>query len=227
MWLATGDLRLSDNPALVHAAMSHDVICLFVLDDMLLRSGKIGINRLSFLFESLHDLRNGLRKVGSELFIRRGNWEHQVILAARKAKVSKIHMLQGFSLYARARYDSLEKALAKEGIALEAHPGSAITEPGICSPKVGDNYFKVFTPYYRAWKNTPRRILFPPIDNLETDFDEDPGVIPDIGWATDELALILNDNPFFSEHPVGKERKKFLLRLSPNKDVGPTFANSH
>ncbi len=220
MWLATGDLRLSDNPALTRAAMSGEVICLFILDNILLTNGKIGINRLSFLFESLHDLRDGLHKIGSELFVRRGDWESEVILTVRKAKVSEVHILQNFSAYARARYVSLEKALAKEGVSLVAHPGTAIVEPGVCSPKVGDKYFKVFTPYYRVWENTPRRPLLPPVDWLGTDFDQDPGHIPDVGWATEKLSSSLNGNPFFSDSAVGKERKKFLLLLSPNKDLG-------
>ena len=63
IWWIRRDLRLGDNPALSAAlqAASH-VLPLFILDDALLRSSRLGENRLRFLLEGLQQLDADLRQ---------------------------------------------------------------------------------------------------------------------------------------------------------------------
>ena len=70
----TRDLRIRDMPAL-QAAMqaSPKVITAFILDDDLVESLSSAPNRLSFLLDSLCDLRDSIRELGGELVLRRGN----------------------------------------------------------------------------------------------------------------------------------------------------------
>jgi DNA photolyase len=67
-------LRLHDNPALVNAIEGaktfHPIFC---LDPWFVKSGRVGINRMRFLFESLIDLDQSLRKIGSQLIILQGD----------------------------------------------------------------------------------------------------------------------------------------------------------
>jgi deoxyribodipyrimidine photo-lyase len=52
------DLRLADNPALTAASQRglHRVIALFVIDEQLVNSPRVGPNRLAFLAERLRTL---------------------------------------------------------------------------------------------------------------------------------------------------------------------------
>ena len=74
IWWIRRDLRLGDNPALSAAlqAASH-VLPLFILDDALLRSSRLGENRLRFLLEGLRQLDTDLRQRGSRLVVRSGD----------------------------------------------------------------------------------------------------------------------------------------------------------
>jgi hypothetical protein len=67
-------LRIHDNPSLVKSIMSTtNLVPIFCLDPWFVKSGKVGVNRMGFLLESLTDLDQNLRKVGSKLLIINGN----------------------------------------------------------------------------------------------------------------------------------------------------------
>jgi cryptochrome len=74
--------RLHDNPALIAAleplkgAAADDRLDfrpVFVLDPWFVKNARVGSNRWRFLQESLDDLDSSLRKLGSRLFVLRGN----------------------------------------------------------------------------------------------------------------------------------------------------------
>ena len=72
--IALAALRVHDNAALVAAAQGASVVYpVFVLDPTFLREDHVGVNRMSFLLESLHDLDQSLRAVNSRLFVVRGS----------------------------------------------------------------------------------------------------------------------------------------------------------
>ena len=77
-WFRKG-LRLHDNPALIEACRSSSrIFPVFCIDPYFAKPDIIGVNRYSFLLESLHDLDLSLRDLGSRLFVVKG---HIVILA--------------------------------------------------------------------------------------------------------------------------------------------------
>ena len=64
-WFRKG-LRLHDNPSLLAAVKDcQEFRAVFVLDPILVKSGTVGINRWRFLLQSLHDLDDGLKRLGS------------------------------------------------------------------------------------------------------------------------------------------------------------------
>jgi cryptochrome len=73
-WFRKG-LRLHDNPALVQACSSARVYPVFVLDPHFADPCTVGVNRYSFLLQSLADLDAGLRSLGSRLYLLRGSPE--------------------------------------------------------------------------------------------------------------------------------------------------------
>ncbi len=157
MMLFTRDLRLSDNPALAAAVTTAArVVPAFVLDDDILAGCADHASRLAFLRASLADLDAGLRAAGGALVIRRGRWPDAVLVLAREAGVSVIHVADDVSGYARRRLAALERAASAERIGVVRHPGILVVRPGAVQP-AGGGPFQVFTPYYRRWQEVPGR----------------------------------------------------------------------
>ncbi len=158
--LFTRDLRLRDNPALAAAAQSAHVVPLFVIDDAITAGPWASPNRAHFLVDCLHDLRSGLRRLGADLVVRRGDTVEQVMEIARQVGATEVHLADDVSAFAQRRQTRLEAAAAELGIDVVAHAGVTVVPPGAVVPTNGDHY-RVFTPYLRAWLAHPWRAAAP------------------------------------------------------------------
>lgn len=173
--LFTRDLRVHDNPPLLEAARSAEaVVPLFVLDPALLGRSP---NRDRFLLESLVDLDRGLGRLGGRLVLRRGDPVEQAMAVATAAGCEAIHLTGDASAYARRREHELGAACERAGIALRRFPENAVVEPGGL-PRARPAY-RVFTPYFRAWAERPRRTLEPLPSRLLVPDEVEPGPRPD------------------------------------------------
>jgi len=89
------DLRLHDNEAL-HDALKHadELLFVYVFDERVFKGEtrfgfkKTGVHRTKFIIESVEDLRQSLRGLGSELIVRIGKPEEEIFDIANKAKTS-------------------------------------------------------------------------------------------------------------------------------------------
>ena len=167
----TRDLRLHDNPALHQAcARARQVVPLFVVDPAL---GTRSANRARFLAESLADLRTSLRERGADLVLRRGDPAAEVIRLAGAVHATAIYIADDVSHYATARRLKLERECARHRIELTLTPGLTVVPPGELTP-AGGGHYRVFTPYWRAWRTAawrkrcpvPPRIQLPPIEKI-------------------------------------------------------------
>ncbi len=155
--LFTRDLRVRDQAALATAAREAErIVPLFVLDDALLRRRCGAPNRVAFLLDCLHDLDNSLRERGGRLVLRRGDPVAEALRVARESDATAIHIGDDYSAYARERRGRLAGECEREGVRLGVHPGVTVVEPGKLTPTGGDHY-RVFTPYWRVWSESPRR----------------------------------------------------------------------
>ena len=143
------DLRLRDNPALHEAAGDGPVVALFVLDPVLLKPS--GAPRLAFLYRSLRALDNDLRSYGGQLIVRRGDPANVVPKVVKEADASSVHVTGDFGPYGSKRDEAVEKALGDDVRFVRTGSPYAVT-PGQLAKKDGEVY-KVYTPYYRAWKD--------------------------------------------------------------------------
>jgi deoxyribodipyrimidine photo-lyase len=168
--LFTRDLRVHDQPALAAACRRADrVVPLFVFDDTILVSRYASANRVSHLLDALGDLRAGLRARGGDLVLRRGEVLDQLRRVCDEVAADELHLAADVSSYARRREDGIRRLARERGMAVHAHPGITLVEPGAVVPGGGD-HFKVFTPYWRRWVEAPRRspepapsrVLLPP-----------------------------------------------------------------
>lgn len=92
------DLRLHDNEALVDAlASSDEVVFAYVFDERVLNGKtkygyrKTGSHRARFLIESVLNLKENLKKLGSDLYVRVGKPEEEIFLLAQKIKSNWVY----------------------------------------------------------------------------------------------------------------------------------------
>jgi len=172
LFLFTRDLRVHDHPALFDACSNVDeVVPLFALDPTMLG---VSANRSRFLLESLVDLDRSLEGLGGRLVLRSGDPVEQTMAVAAETGCSTIVLGGDASATARRRERRLGDAAASAGIALRISPENAVVEPGGVAPS-GRASYRVFTPYFRAWSDRPRRDLVPVPPRLSVPADLDPG----------------------------------------------------
>ncbi len=175
--LFTRDLRLHDNPALHQArTRARQVVPLFVADPAL-DATKRSPNRARFLAESLADLREALRERGADLVIREGDTTAEVIRLAGEVKAEAVYLADDVSHFATARRDELARACGKHRIDLVLTPGLTVVPPGDLTP-AGGGHYRVFTPYWRAWRAATWRQHCPLPQRLEMPSVETIGQLP-------------------------------------------------
>ena len=146
------DLRVHDHPALTAAVREAErVVPVFVLDERLLNGRFPSEPRRWFLLESLRELREALRARGGDLIVRAGVPERELPELARETHASSVHFASDVSPFAMARDRRVEAALRAAGVEPRRHPGNFVANVGEPKP------YTVFTPFWRAWRELPRR----------------------------------------------------------------------
>jgi deoxyribodipyrimidine photolyase len=136
--LFTRDLRAHDHPALAAARREcREVVPLFVLDEKLLAASP---RRTALLRARLGQLREAIGLVVAE-----GDPVEEVARLAPAA----VYLSADVSAYARRR----ERRL-RERFALRTFRGITVVPPGELAP-AGKHRYRVFTPYWRAWRARP------------------------------------------------------------------------
>jgi deoxyribodipyrimidine photo-lyase len=159
--LFTRDLRVHDNPALTAAVEeARRIVPLFVFDDTILQSAFACPNRVSFLVDSVHDLDKSLKARGAGLVVRRGDVVTETMRLVRQCNATALHIGADYSSYARRREQRLAKACKSMRCKLTSHEGLTIVPPGAVTPQ-GADHFRVFTPYWRRWRELPPRAPAP------------------------------------------------------------------
>jgi deoxyribodipyrimidine photo-lyase len=139
------DLRLHDLPALLDAAADdQEVLACYVLDPRLKATS--GPRRLQYLYDALRDLRDGL---DGRLFVTRGRPDERIAAVARAIGATSVHVSADYSPFGCRRDDAVRDALGD--VPLEASGSPYLVSPGRVTKGDGTPY-KVFTPFYDAWR---------------------------------------------------------------------------
>ena len=181
----TRDLRLHDNPALHQAcARARQVVPLFVADPAIAAPP----NRARFLAESLADLRTQLRERHADLVVRHGDPAAEIIALAAGVHATAVFVADDVSHYATRRRRRLERECARHRLELTLTPGLTVVPPGDLQPAGGGPY-KMFTPYWRAWRAARWRPHHPVPDLITMPAIEHVGRLPARGQGdSPELA---------------------------------------
>jgi deoxyribodipyrimidine photo-lyase len=143
MWFRR-DLRINDHPALLAAIESSDeVIPLFILDKAQIKEA--GAKLLAYMGQSLKSLDESL---GNNLHIIEGDQVEVLTALISKYGVQEVHISAEYERYGAERDARVEAAgikLVRTGSPYAVAPGRVL-KPSDATP------YKVYTPFYRAWR---------------------------------------------------------------------------
>jgi len=139
------DLRLHDLPPVLDAAQADgDVLACYVLDPRLRASA--GPRRLQYLYDSLRELRDGL---DGRLLVTHGRPETRIPTLVKEIGATSVHVSGDFSPFGLRRDKAVREALGD--VPLEESGSPYLVAPGRVTKGDGTPY-KVFTPFYAAWR---------------------------------------------------------------------------
>jgi deoxyribodipyrimidine photo-lyase len=192
------DLRLHDLPPLLDAARDgNEVLACYVLDPRLKASA--GPRRLQYLYDSLRELNDGL---DGRLLVTQGRPEERIPALVNRIHATSVHVSADFSPFGLRRDAAVREALGD--VRFEDSGSPYLVSPGRVTKGDGTPY-KVFTPFFAAWKEHGWRA--PARTGAKSATWIDPG---DVGGGVDIPA---GDAEL--DHPAGeaaarKEWKKFV-----------------
>jgi deoxyribodipyrimidine photo-lyase len=154
------DLRLHDHPALARAVAEFDeVVPAFVLDRRLILGRWPSGPRTSFLLGALRELDAGLRERGGALAIREGDPAGALPRLAAEAGAQAVLYASDVSPFGQRRDEAVRSALRAAGVEPLAQPGNFIADVSV--PRRRGEPVTVFSPFFRAWLELPRRPVHP------------------------------------------------------------------
>ena len=180
------DLRLADNPALTHAAAASggNVLPMFVVDPTLTRSGRVGVNRLAFLFARLATLDAELRAIGSGLIILHGDPRTVIPAYAAAHAVNLVTWQADPTPWGAARDQAVAAALRGRGIATHTADTQILVPVAAVRTGSGTPY-TVFTPFAKRWRQllqVPTALVVPSLQR--TDAHAETAALPELPATT-------------------------------------------
>jgi len=140
------DLRLSDNPALAHAAVRGAVVPVYIFDDAQ-TPGRRAIGGASRWW--LHHSLVSLRKALGSLVLLRGDPIRLLPDIVNRVGATSVSWNRCYEPYAIARDKALKADLSARGLDVVSYNGGLLFEPW--QIKTGsDGPFKVYSPFWRA-----------------------------------------------------------------------------
>jgi len=133
-WFRKG-LRLSDNPALLASIQPHkefgnlELRPVYILDPWFVENGKVGENRWRFLCQALEDLDNQLKKLGTRLFVVRGNPKEVFENLFKEWNVKKLTYEKDTEPYGVKRDTEIETLAEKFNIEVVTKTSHTLFEP--------------------------------------------------------------------------------------------------
>ena len=181
------DLRLTDNPALRHAANNdYQIIPVFILDDENAGAWKRGGASRWWLYKSLQSLNISM---GGNMVFRSGKADEILPQLVEQSGASAVFWNRCYEPWRVSRDQAIKTALKESRVTCETFNASLLWEPWEIKKSDGTPY-KVFTPYYRKGclnAPAPAEPEAAPSNISFADFsprysESDLGLLPKIQW---------------------------------------------
>ncbi|MET3116894.1 deoxyribodipyrimidine photo-lyase [Undibacterium sp. GrIS 1.8] len=145
------DLRSFDHAAL-YAALKHSaaVYCVFIFDATILQGLPANDRRVWFIYESIKELAQELKKMGGSLIVLHGDPEDEIPRLAAELHASVVFANHDYEPQAIARDNIVKTRLASFNCALHTRKDQVIFEKDEVLSLAGTT-FSVFTAYKNAW----------------------------------------------------------------------------
>jgi deoxyribodipyrimidine photo-lyase len=184
------DIRIDDNTALMAAlGQSQQVIPVFIFDPRQLDNPFRGENSFRFMVNSLLELDQQLRKIGSQLFFFKG-MPHEVLeRLIQETNAKAVFANRDYTPFSRQRDEQMAAVCIKQQVAFNAFADALLNEPEQVS-KIDGKPYAVFTPFMR--KARQNRLARPLKNNYSNFFN---GQLNAGFEITDLLSLFKTENP--------------------------------
>lgn len=179
------DLRTLDNTALSAAARKGPVVAVFLACRRQWRSHGHGANKLTFIHDGVIALKAELERLGIPLLYRDiddfSRAPDTLVELAEHHRVATLHLNREYPLDERLRDEAVADRFQEAGIAVHDYTDAIAFEPGTLLTGQ-EAYYKVFTPFSKAWHqhiDTPRLALRETPER-QSSIDIDSDEIPDL-----------------------------------------------
>lgn len=160
------DLRVSDNPALVHAVEQGKVMPIYILDDDDAGEWVMGGAERVWRHHALHDLNKSLN---GNLWVYKGKAQDVLTQILKDHAIKGLTWNRCYEPWRIKRDKDIKFHFQDQGLEVESFNGSLLWEPWTIKNQQGEPY-KVFTPYYKkgCLNAEPPREPLPAPKNIET-----------------------------------------------------------
>lgn len=190
------DLRIFDNMGLSAARRkSPHVVGLFCLDENILSQDDIAPARVKYMIGCLTQLQKRYRDLGSQLLIIKGKPEEAVPKLAKDIQAKAVYWNMDVEPYSKERDRQIKEALDENQIKIANFWDRLLHYPGEILTK-SDTPYKVYTPFWRNWKQQEKPAITKEIESLEglnnTDIEDaiDLPTAPELGFKWDNPLLL-------------------------------------
>ena len=190
VWLRR-DLRITDQPALHHAARHHEqVVPVFVHAPDEEAGWQPGAASRWWLHHSLTALADSLARLGSPLRVRQGASLATLRALVEETGAEAVYWNRLYEPAVTARDAGIKEALQADGLTVESFNGALLFEPWQLKTGAGDPY-RVYSPMFRAAEARFDEIrrplpapeeLLAPAKALQSEPIASLGLLPTIAW---------------------------------------------
>jgi len=216
------DLRLDDNAGLYHALKGgHPVLPLFIFDKEILDQLEDKDDaRVTFIYQTIEDISEELKKHGSTLLVLYDKAEHAWDHIIKTYDVANVYTNHDYEPYAKKRDDAIAGKFKKHNISFKTYKDQVIFEKGEVAKSDGLPY-TVYTPYMRKWYETLKPFYlkaYPTKKYFKNLFKADALPVPSLknmGFEKSDLPI------------PGKDYKDVISDYAQKRDFPGVHGTSH
>ena len=189
------DLRLDDNVGLYHALKENEnVLPIFIFDKEILENLPKNDARVTFIFETLENMRTELHKKKREISIYHDTPINVFKKITDQNKISCVYTNHDYEPYAKERDKEISDFLSEKDIEFKTYKDQVFFEKDEILKNDGDPYV-VYTPYKNKWKENFKEsdLKNHPSENhllnMVYDFNFEEKTLKDLGFETSEIKV--------------------------------------